>query len=148
LADAAGVLAGRAPPNREVEADNGAWYTRRILPYRSEDDRVEGVVITFTDISERKAAERAIEAARSYSDNIINTISQPLVVLDEALCVISASRSFYDAFSIVPEETVGRGLDAADDGRLDNAALRDFLDRLRRGERVVEDHQIDIELPA
>ncbi len=148
LADAAAALAGRAPPDREVEADNGAWYTRRILPYRSEDDRVEGVVITFTDISERKMAERAIEAARSYSDSIINTISQPLVVLDEALCVISASRSFYDAFSIAPEETVGRQLDAADDGCLDNAALRAFLDRLRRGERVVEGHQIDIELPA
>ena len=148
IADAAAALVGRAPPNCEVEADNGAWYTRRILPYRGEDDRVEGVVITFTDISERKAAERAIEAARSYSDNIINTISQPLVVLDEALSVISANRSFYNAFSIVPEETVGRRLDAADDGRLDNAALRAFLNRLSRGERVVEDHQIDIELPA
>ena len=82
LADAWAVLAGDVPPNREVEADNGAWYTRRILPYRTQDDRVEGVVITFADISERKAAERAIEAARSYSDSIINTIRQPLVVLD------------------------------------------------------------------
>ena len=49
------VLAGQAPPNREVEADNGAWYTRRIVPYRTQDDQVEGVVITFTDISERKS---------------------------------------------------------------------------------------------
>jgi two-component system CheB/CheR fusion protein len=148
LADAAAVLAGEVPPLREVEADNGAWYTRRILPYRNQDDRVEGVVITFTDISERKTAERAIEAARSYSDNIINTIRQPLVVLDEALCVVSASRSFYDIFSVKPEETVGRQLDAVDDGLLDLAALRDFLDRLRRGERIIEDHHIEVELAA
>jgi two-component system CheB/CheR fusion protein len=147
LADARMVLAGDLSANREVQSDSGAWYTRRILPYRTQDDRVEGVVVTFTDISERKAAERAIEAARSYSENIINTVRQPLVVLDEELRVISASRSFYDTFSVEPEQSVGRQLDAVDDGVLDNAALRDFLDRLRRGE-LIEDHPIEVALPA
>src|ERR1700730_2096062 len=98
LADAGAVLGGQAPPAREVETDRGAWYTRRIVPYRTQDDQVEGVVITFGDISERKNAERAIEAARSYSDSIINTISQPLIVLDEKLRVISANPSFYTTF--------------------------------------------------
>ena len=116
LTDAGGVLGGRISPNREVEADSGAWYTRRIVPYRDQDDKVEGVVITFTDISEGKAAERAIEAARSYSESIINTIHQPLVVLDADLRVISASRSFYDTFSAAPEATVGRHLHAVERG--------------------------------
>jgi two-component system CheB/CheR fusion protein len=148
LADAAAVLDGQAAPNREVEADDGAWYTRRILPYRNQDDQVAGVVITFTDISERKKAERAIEAARSYSDSIIDTIRQPLVVLDAGLCVISASRSFYDAFAIGPERTVGRPLDAIGDGSLAVAALGGFLDRLRRGEGAVEDHPVEVALAA
>ena len=147
LADAGTVLAGHVPPNREVEADNGAWYTRRILPYRTQDTQVAGVVITLADISERKTAERAIEAARSYSDSIINTIRQPLVVLDDELYVISASRSFYSTFSVEPGQTVGRQLDAVDEGRLDIAALRGFLDRLRNNEGVIEDHEIDVELP-
>src|SRR6266436_1108310 len=146
LADANAVLAGNVPPNREVERDDGAWYTRRILPYRTQDNRVEGVVITFADISERKTAERAIEAARSYSDSIIDTIRQPLVVLDEELCVISASRSFYSTFSVEPGQTVGRQLDAVDDDRLNIEALRGFLDRLRRGEEIIEDLEIDVEL--
>ena len=148
LADAWAVLAGDVPPNREVGADNGAWYTRRILPYRTQDAQVAGVVITFADISERKTAERAIEAARSYSDSIIDTIRQPLVVLDQELYVISASRSFYSTFSVEPEQTVGRQLDAVDDGRLDIAALRGFLDRLRLGAGVIEDREIDVELPS
>ena len=118
-----------------------------MLPYRTQDDQVEGVVITFADISEIKAAERAIEAARAYPDSIIDTIRQPLVVLDEELRVISASRSFYRIFSVEPEQTVGRQLDAVDDGRLDVPALRAFLDRIRRGEGVIEDHEIEIELP-
>src|SRR5271168_3262156 len=148
LADAEMVLAGDEPPNREVEADNGAWYTRRILPYRTQDTRVAGVVITFADISERKTAEQAIEAARSYSDSIINTIRQPLVVLDDELCVISASRSFYSTFSVEPELTVGRQLDAIDEGRLDIGALRGYLDRLQNGQGVIQDHEIDVELPS
>ncbi len=147
LADAGTVLAGRAPPNREVKADNGAWYIRRILPYRTQDARVGGVVITFADISEIKAAETAIEAARSYSDSIINTIRQPLVVLDEEFYVISASRSFYSTFSVEPEQTVGRQLAAVNEGRLDIAALHGLLDRLRNGEGVIEDHEINIDLP-
>jgi two-component system, chemotaxis family, CheB/CheR fusion protein len=148
LADAADVLRDHVPPNREVEADNGAWYARRIVPYRNKDDQAEGVVITFTDISDGKAAERAIGAARSYAESIIDTIGQPLVVLDAELRVISASRSFYLTFALGPEETVGRTLDRAGDGRLDNPALRDFLDRLTRGERVIDEHPIDVDLPV
>jgi two-component system CheB/CheR fusion protein len=147
LADARVVLVNHAPLSREVQTHDGAWYYRRVLPYRTQNDRVEGVVVTFSDISERKAAERAIEAARVYSDSIVNTIRQPLVVLDEELRVISASPSFYRGLSVEPHETVGRQLDAVDDGRLDIAAVRGLLDRLRAGEAFIEDHAIDLDLP-
>ena len=148
LADARAVLANFAPVNREIETDKGIWYIRRILPYRTQDDRVEGVVVTFTDISESKAAEREIEAARSYSASIVDTVRQPLVVLDAELRVVFASRSFYRAFSVKPDETVGRQLGAVDDRRLDGPALYGFLDRLRAGETDIEDYKIEIELPS
>lgn len=147
LADAGSVFDGVVPPSREVETDNGAWYTRRIVPYRADDDRLEGVVITFADISERRMAERAIDAARSNSDSIINTISQPLVVLGDELRVISANPAFYNTFLVEPEETVGRELHAVDDGRFDNAGMREFLGRLRHGGRFIEDYRLDIALP-
>ena len=47
---------------------------RRILPYRTHDDRIEGVVITFTNISEIKAFEREIQEARGYAEGIIDTV--------------------------------------------------------------------------
>ena len=96
------MLTSLAPIGREVEAEGGAWYIRRILPYRTQDNRIDGVVITFADISEMKAAEREIRAARAYSDSIIDTIRQPLVVLDEELRVVSANRSFYRTFALDP----------------------------------------------
>ena len=146
--DARKVLADHLPLSCDVESNDGAWYTRRITPYRTTDDRVQGVVVTLTDISERKLAERAITAARAYSDSIIDTIRQPLIVLDEGLRVISASPSFYATFSVGPEETVGRELGAVDDGRLDVAQVHRFVDGLGKKEKFSEDQEIEIELPA
>ena len=147
IADARTVLANRLPVRCDVEGNDGAWYTRRIQSYRTQDDQVQGVVVTFADISERKSAERAVAEARSYSDRIINTIRQPLIVLDENFRVVSASPSFYSSFAVEPKETVGRYLDAVDDGRLAVGGLREFLDALRREDGVVPDREVDIELP-
>ncbi|CAL4869409.1 Protein-glutamate methylesterase/protein-glutamine glutaminase (plasmid) [Asticcacaulis sp. MM231] len=58
------VLKTLQPVEREIEAGTGAWYIRRILPYRVPGDGVEGVVITFADITERRKAAVALEAAK------------------------------------------------------------------------------------
>lgn len=64
LVDARAVLQLLTPIEREIRARDGLWYVRRILPYRAQDDGVEGVVITFVDITERKHAADALDAAR------------------------------------------------------------------------------------
>jgi len=43
-----------------------------------------------------------------FAESIINTVREPLVVLDQDLRVVSASRSFYKVFKVKPEETVGQ----------------------------------------
>ena len=62
-ADAQTVLQTFVPIEREVGAGTGLWYIRRILPYRTRDDTVEGVVITFTDITERRNTADALQEA-------------------------------------------------------------------------------------
>jgi two-component system CheB/CheR fusion protein len=62
-ADAQAVIVNIEPVEREIKAQNGTWFVRRVLPYRTHDDSVEGVVITFTDITERKNTARALEVA-------------------------------------------------------------------------------------
>ena len=64
LADARAVLSDLTPLTREIVAKNGSWYTCRILPYRTKDNRIEGVVITFVDVTERKRTEDALNAAK------------------------------------------------------------------------------------
>jgi two-component system, chemotaxis family, CheB/CheR fusion protein len=66
--DARAVLSSLAPIEREIETRSDMWFMRRILPYRAHDNKVEGVVITFTDISERKAIKKALEEAKQAAD--------------------------------------------------------------------------------
>lgn len=67
-ADARAVLAGSAVIEREIETPDGLWFDRRILPYRTHGDAVEGVVITFTDITEDKRTASALEAAKRQAE--------------------------------------------------------------------------------
>jgi two-component system, chemotaxis family, CheB/CheR fusion protein len=130
-----------------VEAVDGSWFMRGIMPYLSDDSSIKGVVITFASISEIKGTEREIEAARAYLDSIIATIRQPLVVLDEELRVISASSSFHRVFSVEPEELVGRHLLAAGE-HLNVAALRQFLASIQERSTTINDHEVELELPG
>ena len=66
-ADAVSVLDDLEPVEREIEA-GGAWFMRRVLPYRTEGNGVDGVVITFTDITARKSDARALQAAKQEAE--------------------------------------------------------------------------------
>lgn len=69
VSDARKVLQSLEPIEREIEALSGAWYVRRILPYRADGHGIEGVVITFADISHQKQATAALECARVRADS-------------------------------------------------------------------------------
>src|ERR1700728_3946985 len=68
LLDARTVLKAFTPIEREIESRNGGWYNRRVLPYRTQNRGVEGIVITFTDITERKRVKRALEQAKQQAE--------------------------------------------------------------------------------
>jgi two-component system CheB/CheR fusion protein len=123
LDDARLVLTNLTPLQREIITEKGTWYIRRILPYRNQDDQIQGVVITFTDISETKAVEAKVRGAQLYAESIIDTIREPLVVIDEDMRVLSASRSFYGYFDAKPEDTIGRPLRDTDTRHLDVPAI-------------------------
>jgi two-component system CheB/CheR fusion protein len=62
--DAARVLATLTQVEREVPSDDGHWYLVRLLPYRTVEDKIDGVILTFVDITSRKQVEAALRQAR------------------------------------------------------------------------------------
>ncbi len=60
--DAHAVIANLTPVRREVRSRKGRWYELRIRPYRTVDDKIDGVVITFVDVTERKSMEERLQS--------------------------------------------------------------------------------------
>ena len=53
----------QTPLEREIQGQSGHWFVRRIMPYRASDDKTEGVVITYEDVTERRRTAEALSAA-------------------------------------------------------------------------------------
>jgi two-component system CheB/CheR fusion protein len=148
LAEAQEVLDSLIPYEREVRTARGAWYLARIHPYRTLDNVIDGVVLTFTDIGKRVAAEAMAKEARDLAEGIVNTVREPLLVLGSALQVVSASRSFYRSFHVAPEDTVGRRIYELGNHQWDIPALRELLDNvLLRGDSF-ESYEVEHDFPA
>ena len=94
LKDAEKVLETLIPAEREVESDDGRWYVRRIHPYRTQSGKISGVAVTFSEVSDLKALQRESMAAREFSESIISTVREPMLVLDSGLNILAASRAF------------------------------------------------------
>jgi len=69
LTDARTVLLKHKTLEREIESRKGIFFVRRIFPYRTHDDGVEGVVITFTDITEQKHSAQALQVAKQEAES-------------------------------------------------------------------------------
>ncbi|MEZ4867481.1 MAG: chemotaxis protein CheB [Caldilineaceae bacterium] len=108
--DARAVLQSLIPLEREVESQNDQWFLMRIRPYRTPDDRIDGVAITFVDITERRRFRLELQAAKEYAEQIIHTIGAALLVLTPEWRVQMANSSFYTLFKVTPAETLGQEL--------------------------------------
>ncbi len=77
-------------------------------PIRDEEGVIRGVVLVFRDQTEERRAQRAVQEARRLAEGIVETVREPLIVLDGSLRVVTANRAFYHTFQVTPQETQGR----------------------------------------
>jgi len=147
LAAAQTVLDSLVPFEREISAD-GIGYLARIQPYRTLDNVIQGVVLTFTDISKRVAAEVAERKARQLAESIIATVREPLIIMDGNLNVISASRSYYRRFRVAESDTIGRPLYELGNGQWNIPALRELLETVLPRDQSFDDFAVEHDFPA
>jgi two-component system CheB/CheR fusion protein len=82
-ADAARVLRELAPIEREIRSFDGNIYLARLRPYRTTDDRIDGIVITFVDVTERRQMESDLrDSEQRFSDEmrLVDLANRPIFV--------------------------------------------------------------------
>jgi two-component system CheB/CheR fusion protein len=146
--DAEEVLATLQTKEREIRAgEDGNWYNMRILPYRTLENVIDGVVLTFVDVTERKKLEGIVQAARIYAESIVDTVREPLLVLDGDLIVVSANRSFYRKFGTSPAETEKRRIFDLGNGQWNIPSLRELLEEIIPKNTSLEDFEVEVDFP-
>ncbi|AEG91512.1 PAS domain S-box protein [Ramlibacter tataouinensis] len=104
--DARRVLERLIPVEREVGLADGNWFLTRLLPYRTLDDRIAGVVLSFIDITERKKAEEV----RLWLSAVVNSTSDGIVSFAPDLTVLSWNSGCERIFGWSAQEMIGQSL--------------------------------------
>lgn len=126
--DATQLLRTLVPIEREIRSQTGQWFLIRLTPYRTLDDRIDGVVLTFIDVTVFKRNEAALLEAKEYRETIVNNIHDGLLVLEPNLVVQFANASFLQMFQVTEEETVGESIYQLVNGQWDIPGLRQRLE--------------------
>src|SRR5207248_2936496 len=92
------VIDTLAPQELEIPDREGHWYSVRIRPYITVDNKIDGAVLAVVDIDQIKRTSEQLVHARDRAVEIVETVWQPLIVLDSELRLIRANRAFHQLF--------------------------------------------------
>ncbi|HVP79463.1 MAG TPA: chemotaxis protein CheB [Thermodesulfobacteriota bacterium] len=132
----------------EVQDPEGTWYSVQIRPYRTTESRIEGAVLTWINIDALKRSLEQARESRDYAEAIVETVREPLIILDKNLHVKTANRSFYQTFQTSPGETEGHLIYELGNHQWDIPDLRKLLDDILPRDTSFQDFEIEHEFPA
>ena len=145
--DAKTVLQTLVFKDTEVQTVNGDWYLLRILPYRTAENMIDGLVISFVDIGRIKKAEQTAQAAH-LTTAIVNTVRQPLLVLDDTLCILAANPAFNQTYTLNNENVTGKSLFAINESAWDCTTLRKHLTEILTSNQAFDGYYLDAKFPV
>jgi len=147
--------------NYEVEHDFATIGRRIMLLNARQIQLVLGkeriILLAIKDVTERRDIENGLEKARrelaeikihedeayEYSESIINTVREPLIVLNQDLRVVTASRSFYEVFQVNPTETVGELIYDLGNKQWDIPQLRELLETILPEKTTFDNYEVE-----
>ena len=117
LSDLEEVLTHLSPKEVEVQTTEGRWYSMRILPYRTIDNRIDGAVLTFANIDDQKKAQEILRTANIDMENawqlvrnVFDMNHNPLVVVDNNGEISIANRAYTDIMQAPVAEIEGKNV--------------------------------------
>jgi two-component system CheB/CheR fusion protein len=120
---------------RDVRDAHGRWYSLRILPYVGPNGKTDGAVLMFIDMD---AAKRGLD----FAEAIVETVREPLVILNQNLQVVKANKAFYETFRAVREETEDRLIYDLGNGQWNIPKLRELLENILPARSTFRDFEV------
>ena len=120
---------------RDIRDSSGHWYSLRILPSVGVDGKIDGAVLLMIDID---AAKRGLD----FAEAIVETVREPLVILNQNLQVMKTNRTFYEAFHAVREETEDRLIYDLGNGQWNVPKLRELLESILPAHSTFRDFEV------
>lgn len=108
----------------------------------------ELLVLAMEDVTERRRSETDLKAIETYAQNIVDTVREPLLILDKTLRVRSGNRAFYQTFQVSLEETENRLIYELGNGQWDIPDLRTLLEDIVPKSSVFNDFELEHDFPA
>ena len=124
-----------SPRERDVQDAEGHWFSLRARPYLTHDNKIDGAVVTLVDVDE-------LRRARLYAEDLLAHAPVPVVVLDSALRVKTASRAFFETYHVAPTETVDRPIYELGNRQWDIPALRTLLEEVLPREVTIKNFEV------
>jgi two-component system CheB/CheR fusion protein len=109
---------------------------------KDKQGKIYGVSAIMHDITEQKKSAQS-QLVGEYSESIINTVREPLIVLDQNLRVVTASRSFYEVFKVKPEETVGQLIYDLGNKQWNIPKLRELLETILPQKTAFDNYEVE-----
>ena len=122
--------------------DGDKWFVVRISPYTKGDRQVDGTVLTFTNVTAFRASLDHAIYERECTKAIINTVADPLVVLNADQRIQSGNRAFYKMFGLSRDETQGVPLNDLGNGAFELAPLREQLKEMLADSHVFQSVEV------
>lgn len=132
---------------REVEVQDrrGCWYLLRVRPYRTSENKIEGLVLVLVEIEQLRKSQQELKEAHDFARAVIDSVSFPLVVLNMDLRIRDANSAFRELSGRAPEELVSRSFPEVVHSLWNMVSIRPMLERLREqgdGPGFELDHEI------
>ena len=121
---------------------------RRTMLLNARKLHAELVLLAMEDVTERRRSQHLLEQIETYAQDVVDTVREPLLILDSSLRVHSANRAFYQTFHVSSEETENRLIYELGNGQWDIPDLRTLLEDIVPKSSVFNDFELEHDFPV
>jgi two-component system CheB/CheR fusion protein len=128
---------------QDIQDHTGEWYMMQVRPYVNSDLKIDGAVLSFIDITERKKMELVDKRSNALFQQIVAAVRDPLLILDGDLIIREVNERFLNYFRIRRSDAIGRSLLELGDRQWDLAHLKAGLESMISQDKTLESFEVD-----